>query len=120
MTSDWLVLASICDCNHVAITVMEPGAYDHNNTAPGAGEVTLTGTDWRPLVVEAAQELHQQHPDCRISPMCTTAYATNSDNWPLTEAVTNALYDALDDLQHDQAMQRLIDALAGTSPEGAP
>lgn len=95
LTGDWLILASICDCNHVAITVMEAGTYPPDSIEPdGDLEVTRRGVDWHPLVIEAAQELHQRYPDCRISPMCTSAYGTGADSWPLTEAVTNTMYAA--------------------------
>lgn len=128
--TDCLVLASICGCDHVAISVFEPGVADPTYNEPHSDlEVVLTGPDWRPLVVQAATELHQRYPDCRISPMCTSTYAADRSRdagFALDELVTNAMYAAFprhaeeqgaDNLEHDQAMQRLLAALTGTTTD---
>lgn len=96
--ADWMVVAGICDCNHVAISVLDGSRYDHNNIEPDANEVIRIGSEWRPLVVEAATLLHQQRPECRVSPRCTATYAARGSGreqeFELEDAVIDAMRDA--------------------------
>jgi hypothetical protein len=92
-TTEWLVIAAICDCGHVAITVMNN--HDPDNTEPSSDEeITATGPDWRPLVPKVANALHDRT-GCRISGMCSTVLVRrdHADQKPalLTE-LTNLVY----------------------------
>ena len=76
----WLVLAMICDCDLVALTIMNRAHVADTDEAwsPGidgahpGSEVVMSGPDWRPLIVEAAKEMRDRS-GRPISTLCTTA-----------------------------------------------
>jgi hypothetical protein len=76
-TGQWLVIAAICDCDRVAITVMDHWAA--GTEAPDQCEMTAVGPDWRPLVPYLARDLHHAS-GCPISGMCTTVYVRDPEH----------------------------------------
>jgi hypothetical protein len=91
----WLVIAALCDCGHVAVTVMDdwtPGSdqaeHDH--------EVVVTGPDWRPLARYAAREVHRRT-GLRISGMCTAVYCRDAqEQQALRSEATSFVYGLAD------------------------
>jgi len=75
-SGDWLVIASICDCDRVAVTVMDRWAP--GTEAPDPGERTAVGADWRPLVEQLARDL-QRETGLPISGQCTVVHAQDPD-----------------------------------------
>lgn len=90
----WLVIASICDCDRVAITVMEH--WKPGTEAADPGEMTATGPDWRTLVPYLARDLHRAS-GLPISGMCTVVYVRDPEqHWPLRNEVTDLVYATAD------------------------
>jgi hypothetical protein len=91
----YLVVASICDCGGVALSVLD-GCYDPGNLTPDENEVLLRGTDWRPLVVRAAREL-QESTGVNVLARCSVAYASSSrpDQREVEDALENEMRDVL-------------------------
>src|SRR5690606_30709344 len=58
VTANWLVIAAVCDCPGVAVTVMDN--WQPGTEAPGPGEMTATGPDWRTLVPYLARDLARE------------------------------------------------------------
>ncbi|TGB13300.1 hypothetical protein [Streptomyces sp. MZ04] len=84
---DWLVLASVCSCDGVAVTVM--GRWESGTEEPGGeDEVTAVGPDWKPLAALVARELHD-YTGLPVFARCTVAYARcrEGDAALTTEAV---------------------------------
>lgn len=69
----WFVIASICDCNHVATTVMDRSLVADDTPSASPDEITATGDDWRTLVTETATTLARRT-GRRISGTCTAVY----------------------------------------------
>lgn len=89
----WLVIASICDCDRVAITAIENPA----DTEPeDDGAIYTTGPDWRPLVPYAARALNEAS-GRPISGMCTVVYPRESaQREALTTEAVNLVYATAD------------------------
>lgn len=91
---EWLVIAAICDCNKVAITVMNN--HDPANTEADDNEATATGPDWRTLVPAVASAL-QERTGLALSGMCTVASTRNPDaRATVTTEATNLVYALAD------------------------
>lgn len=102
--AQWIVIASICDCGHVALTIASADTLDPNASADAEHdeEVVVCGDDWRQLAITAAMTLHTAtgHP---ISAMCTVVDTKDRDEWrargmcsPFEEEVTAFMYAELD------------------------
>ena len=86
----WLVIAAVCDCPRVAVTVMDHWTPGSEGADPG--ELTATGPDWRPLVRDLAARLHRET-GLPISGMCTNVFVRdNAQHWPLRNEVTELVY----------------------------
>lgn len=72
-TTAWFVIASLCDCGHVASTVMNAAIVADTTPSNSATEITATGDDWRALVTEAATTLARRT-GRRVSGSCTAVY----------------------------------------------
>lgn len=95
MTATWLVIASICDCNKVAIAVIEDPAdiepEDDNS-------VYVTGPDWRSLVPYAARALNEAS-GRPVSGMCTVGYPRDTQQrQAFTGEVVELVYATADAL----------------------
>jgi hypothetical protein len=92
----YLVVAALCDCGGVAVSVLD-GCYDPSNLTPDPDEVLLVGPDWRPLVTRAAGEL-QKSTGAKVLARCTVAMVPSrlpdhrEREFELTTAVTDLLY----------------------------
>lgn len=89
----WLVIASICDCNRVAITVIEnPSDLEPEDD----GAVYANGPDWRALVPYAARALSTES-GRPISGMCTVVYPRDSaQREAITTEAVNLVYATAD------------------------
>ncbi|MGW0805965.1 hypothetical protein [Nonomuraea sp. NPDC002799] len=89
----WLVIASVCDCPHVAITIMHTSACDPNGSAEADGdEIVLTGPGWRDLIEPAARALAART-GLRISAMCTTVMVkADQDKTAISNEATDLIY----------------------------
>jgi hypothetical protein len=61
----WLVVAAVCDCRKVAVTIMEAPSDPATHVAGWDGvdpadEVVKAGDDWRVLVTEVATEMAER------------------------------------------------------------
>lgn len=89
-TARYLVLAAICDCEGVAISVLDD-CYDPHHLEPEENEVLYVGPDWQPLVTRAAAELHART-GLPVLARCTVVVSQRQAQ--LTDEVTDALYAA--------------------------
>lgn len=88
--AQWLVVAALCDCNRVAITVMD--RWTPGTEAPDPGERTAVGADWRPLAQRLALDLRQAT-GRPISAPCSTVIARDTDRrLQLAGELTELLY----------------------------
>jgi hypothetical protein len=77
----WLVLATICSCNKVAVTIMDRAHVSDIDEAWAPGfdgadpdsQVVMSGPDWRPLIVEAAKQMRERS-SLPISPGCSETF----------------------------------------------
>lgn len=91
---EWLVIAAICDCNKVAITVMNN--HDPANTEAGEDEVTATGPNWQALVPVVAHDL-MNRTGLTLSGMCTVGSTKDPDaRAALTTEAVNLVYALAD------------------------
>lgn len=91
---EWLVIAAICDCNKVAITVMDD--YDPATTEAGENEATATGPNWRDLVPVVARDL-MERTGLTLSGMCTVGSTEDPDaRAALTTEAVNLVYALAD------------------------
>lgn len=74
--SDWLVIASVCDCNKVALTLMSTDSFDPNASAEAAhdDEVVALCDDWPATAERLALEMHIRT-GLRVSGPCSVVYA---------------------------------------------
>jgi hypothetical protein len=104
--SDWLVVATVCDCNNVAVTIMDgsrlPDDYSWADASPE--EIGLSGLDWRPLAIEAAGAMARRT-GLLISPCCTVVAA--GDDEPRQRAIENEASEILYPLQDAQRAERM-------------
>ena len=75
LAARYLVLAVVCDCGGVAVSVLD-GCYERDNLEPGEDEVLYVGPDWEPLVARAVQELHMQT-GLPVLARCTAIYMSS-------------------------------------------
>lgn len=75
-TTAWFVIASLCDCGHVASTVMDAALVADATPSDDDTEITITGSDWHALVTETATTLAHRT-GRRISGTCTALYVRN-------------------------------------------
>jgi hypothetical protein len=97
----WLVMASICDCNKVAVTVMnapsDPETWKAGwDGADPMSEVVKVGEDWRPLVREAAMEMAQRT-SLMIGACCTAVYVDDPQRLAMENEVVPILYALIDE-----------------------
>lgn len=73
--ADWLVIAAVCACGHVAATIMATDMCDPDASAEADddNEVVAYGDDWRALILETTAAMHERT-GLRISAMCTVVY----------------------------------------------
>lgn len=91
---EWLVIAAICDCNRVAITVMDD--YDPANTEAGDDEATATGPNWQALVPVVAHAL-MERTGLTLSGMCTVGSTKDPEaRAALTTEAVNLVYALAD------------------------
>lgn len=94
MTANWLVIAAVCDCPRVAVTVMDN--WTPGTEAPGPGEMTATGPDWRPLVPYLARALARET-GLPISGMCTVVITRDREQHAqIANEVTALVYATAD------------------------
>lgn len=88
----WLVSACLCDCDKVALTILEGCKLDPEATltADDDNEVVATGDDWRDLYRPVALEMATRT-GRPISGCCTTV-VTGGDNTGIEDAVTQWAY----------------------------
>jgi len=93
--ANWLVIAAVCDCPHVAVSVMDHWTPGSEGADPG--ELTATGPDWRPLVRDLAVRLHRDT-GLPISGMCTFVYVRDREQQAaLCNDVTELVYALADE-----------------------
>ena len=97
----WLVMASVCDCNKVAVTVMDAPSDPETWQAGWDGadpmsEVVRVGEDWRPLAREAATEMAQRT-SLMISACCTAVYVDEPQRPAIENEVVSILYALIDE-----------------------
>ena len=82
---DWLVIAGLCDCNHVAMSIIHPDCFDPHASEPeGEYEAVARGADWAPLVAPLAVTVAERS-GLPISAMCTAVYLPRADDMNPTE-----------------------------------
>lgn len=95
----WLVIASICDCDRVAVTLMD--RWQPGTECAGEDETTTiaVGDDWRYVVPSMARE-HSRDTGLPISGQCTVTIADDPGG-EISRQATALVYAAAD-LPDDQ------------------
>ena len=72
---DWLVIAGLCDCNHVALSIAHPECFDADESIEPVhdNEVVAYGARWQALVAPLAITMAERS-GLPISAMCTSVY----------------------------------------------
>lgn len=88
----WLVIAAVCECDKVAVTVMDAAACDQNASAEADGEheIVATGTDWLPLVEQTAKAMAERS-GVPISGQCTVVVARDQKQQQAIDDTATAL-----------------------------
>jgi hypothetical protein len=92
--SEWLAVATECDCGGIAVTLMHHSCLDADSYAPaGANEAAAHGDgEWQPLVIHVAEEMADRN-RMRIFARCTVVRGPRySDGAALENEVAEVLY----------------------------
>lgn len=97
--SDWLVIASVCDCHKVALPLMSTDSLDPNASleAEGDHEAVALCDDWPATAERLAIEMHTRT-GLRVSGACTVVCAKRNKERLRNELVDLAyrIADSLD------------------------
>lgn len=95
----WFVVAAVCDCNKIGITVMDAARVQDTSTSED--EAVATGHDWRQLVTDTATEMHRR---TGLKPSGTCAVADRADDLTFVNELAAHVYRVADLLDLEQAL----------------